>query len=315
MALEKRSFEGLAPGAAGGGGATPGWSAACAVSTAEVITVQATIATVPENKSLDHTRAKRSMSAHLAQPLSRPSVHRAFEVAVCALPEYKPIVAKLYPLVDVDACSKVGIEPLTLALYWVSLGVGRLQVRAKSMGSGAYLELLRAVVSGVPAGVEVFANDRPDLAELAGCFGVHVGQSDLPIEVVKQTFPRLRVGVSTHDLADLERALAVNPDYVAFGPVFATGSKVNPEPCVGVAGLELAQRRARSATVPLVAIGGIQVDNIGDVAPHCDFVALIGALTSADLDDVQRRYTALMRRLCGASNRAPNSSNAAQLDE
>lgn len=246
---------------------------------------------------MDHARALRSMSAHLAQPASAPSVIARSEWLSAGFPSTTPAVAKLYPLVDVDACSKVGIEPLALALHWVSLGIVRLQVRAKALGSGDYLALLRQVVSGAPGHVEVFANDRPDLAELAGCFGVHVGQSDLPVHVVKQTFPRLHVGVSTHDVTQLELALAANPDYVAFGPVFATGSKQNPEPCVGLAGLEVAHQRASAANIPLVAIGGINVDNVADVAPSCDFVAVIGALTSADLDDVQRRYVALMGRL------------------
>lgn len=202
-------------------------------------------------------------------------------------------MAKLYPLLDVDACSKVGIEPLTLALHWVSLGIERVQVRAKSLGSAEYLTLLQEVVTAVSERVEVFANDRPDLAELANCHGVHVGQSDLPVHVVKQKFPRLRVGVSTHDITQLETALRERPDYVAFGPVFATESKRNPEPTVGLEGLTAAFRRARDAHTPLVAIGGINAGNIAAVAPHCDFVALIGALTARDLTAVSERYRQL----------------------
>lgn len=205
-------------------------------------------------------------------------------------------MAKLYPLVDVDACSKVGIEPVRLALHWVSLGVSRLQVRAKSLASDDYLSLLLRIISAAPH-VEIFANDRPDLAELSGCFGVHVGQSDLPLPLVKQTFPGLRVGVSTHDLAQLDSALALDPTYVAFGPVFATGSKQNPEPSVGLAGLEAAYRKTVAARVPLVAIGGIHVSNIGSVAVHCDFVAVISALTANDLSVVSARYEALSSQL------------------
>lgn len=206
---------------------------------------------------------------------------------------YTGRVPSLYPIVDVDACSKVGIQPLRLALHWCELGVRRLQVRAKSVASGEYFELLRQVASSVPPEVEVFANDRPDLAELAGCAGVHVGQSDLPVALVKQTFPRLQVGVSTHDLTQLSRALAFGPSYVAFGPVFTTGSKLNPEPCVGVSGLERAFVLTRAAAIPLVAIGGIDADNAPEVRAHCDYVALISALTASELDVVTQRHARL----------------------
>lgn len=210
---------------------------------------------------------------------------------------YTERVARLYPIVDVDACSKVGIQPLQLALHWTGLGVRRLQVRAKAVGSGEYLELLRQIVGALPPDVEVFANDRPDLAELAGCTGVHVGQSDLPVPVVKQTFPRLLVGVSTHDLTQLESAIAEAPSYVAFGPVFTTGSKLNPEPCVGVAGLAQARRLTRAGAVPLVAIGGIEEGNLASVREHCDYVALISALTAGELEVVTRRYARLAAQL------------------
>lgn len=210
---------------------------------------------------------------------------------------YTGRVPSLYPIVDVDACSKAGIQPLPLALHWCELGVRRLQVRAKSLASGAYFELLRQVVSSVPSEVEVFANDRPDLAELAGCAGVHVGQSDLPVPLVKQTFPRLQVGVSTHDLGQLTHALAEAPSYVAFGPVFTTGSKQNPEPCVGVSGLAQASALARTATIPLVAIGGIDEVSAPLVRSHCDYVALISALTASELDVVTRRYASLSAAL------------------
>lgn len=225
----------------------------------------------------------------------------------------------LYPLVDVDVCSKVGIEPLRLALHWVHLGITRLQVRAKSLGSGDYLALLREVVDRMPNHVEVFANDRPDLAELSGCYGVHVGQSDLPVREVLRNFPRLRVGVSTHDLRQLEAALAEGPTYVAFGPVFATGSKQNPEPCVGTAGLAAAHARARSAGIPLVAIGGIAIENIARVAAHCEWAALISALTASDLDLVSDVYHGLRAASSvtesGTNSLVKHTSGTAQRDQ
>ncbi len=242
------------------------------------------------------------MHAHLAQPVTAPSFIARSKWLSGGFASRSRTVVNLYPLVDVDACSKVGIEPLRLALHWVHLGITRLQVRAKSLGSADYLALLREVVDRVPDGVEVFANDRPDLAELSGCCGVHVGQSDLPVRDVLRTFPGLRVGVSTHDLRQLDAALAERPTYVAFGPVFATGSKQNPEPCVGTAGLATAHVRASSAGVPLVAIGGITVDNIARVSAHCEWAALISALTASNLDVVSEAYHCLRAASSGVAS-------------
>lgn len=200
---------------------------------------------------------------------------------------------RLYPIADTEACRRAGIDPIDLALIWVSLGVRRIQVRAKPLGADAYLQLLQRTVAAMPPHVEVFANDRPELAELAGCDGVHVGQEDLPVAEVKRTFPRLKVGVSTHDWAQLLQALDDRPDYVAFGPVFQTGSKQNPEPCVGLDGLQRAYACVHAAGLPLVAIGGIHAGNIDSVAADCDFVALIGALTSHDSHLVTAQHAAL----------------------
>lgn len=204
---------------------------------------------------------------------------------------------QLYPLADVDACSRVGVDPVELALHWTSLGITRVQVRAKSLAAEDYLRLLKRCVTTLPPHTEVFANDRADLAELAGCFGVHVGQDDLPVEVVKRTFPQLRVGVSTHNREQLKRALQDGPDYVALGPVFPTSSKHNAEPCVGLTELRGAYVQTRTARVPLVAIGGLHAGNVGEVSGHCDFVALIGDLTSADPALVAARHAALSAAL------------------
>jgi len=139
------------------------------------------------------------------------------------------------------------------------------------------------------AGTLLFANDRPDLALLAGAAGVHVGQDDLPLAAVRELFPALLVGVSTHTLGQLERALAERPDYVAFGPVFATPSKRDHEPTVGLDGLARAHELARRARVPLVAIGGIDLGHAPAVIARADMAALIGALVpkSGGLDAVR----------------------------
>ena len=207
----------------------------------------------------------------------------------------------LYPIVDVDALKTRGIALLDFAEQVLSARPAMLQLRAKHEGSRETLALLSALVPRCRArGTLLFANDRPDLALLAGCDGVHVGQDDVPLALVRKLAPTLKVGVSTHDLAQVDAALAERPDYVAFGPIFATGSKQNPDPVVGVEGLELAAARARAAAVPLVAIGGITLERAAQVARAGALAAVIAALMpeADDLADVSVRATAFQRVLC-----------------
>lgn len=125
--------------------------------------------------------------------------------------------------------------------------------------------------------IVLIMNDRADLA-LAGDFdGVHVGQDDLSVEAVRRVVgPELIVGASTHNPEQLQVADQTSADYLAIGPVFATASKVNPDPVVGVDGV----RRARELTrKPLVAIGGITLDNARAVLEAgADSLALISSL-------------------------------------
>jgi thiamine-phosphate pyrophosphorylase len=128
------------------------------------------------------------------------------------------------------------------------------------------------------AGTRLIANDRADLAVLGQCDGVHIGQDDLPLSVVRLIAPGLFLGVSTHTLEQLVQALAERPDYVAFGPVFATASKAQPDPVLGITLLAEAYALARAARIPLVAIGGINLERCAEIASSCDLAALIAAL-------------------------------------
>jgi thiamine-phosphate pyrophosphorylase len=110
--------------------------------------------------------------------------------------------------------------------------------------------------------------------------GVHVGQDDLPVESARALLgPGKLIGYSTHDLEQVREADSSSADYVAFGPIFATVSKENPDPVVGLGGL----REARRATQkPLVAIGGITLENVRAVIEAgADSVAVIRALVGA----------------------------------
>lgn len=206
----------------------------------------------------------------------------------------------LYPIIDVDALERRGIDSVGFALRVIGTRPPLVQLRAKRASARDTLALLGALRPPTrAAGVALFANDRPDLALLAGCDGVHVGQTDLPVEDVRRVAPGLLVGVSTHDAAQLAAALDARPDYVAFGPVFATRSKAAPDPPMGLDGLSRAADAARRAGVPLVAIGGIDADTAVEVGRLGAMAAVIGALlpSSVDLDEVAVRCRALAEAL------------------
>ncbi len=125
--------------------------------------------------------------------------------------------------------------------------------------------------------VKLIMNDRADLCLAAGFDGVHVGHDDLSPESARRVVgPERIVGVSTHNLEQLKQADGSPVDDIAYGPIFATSAKQNPDPVVGLEGL----RAARAATrKPLVAIGGITRANVCSVIDAgADCVAVISDL-------------------------------------
>jgi thiamine-phosphate pyrophosphorylase len=185
----------------------------------------------------------------------------------------------LYPIVDLDCLSRNGVAPMDLAEAVLSVRPPILQLRAKRQTPREVLALLRRLKPLCQAaGTLLFANDRPDLALIAGVDGVHVGQDDLELDDVRRLPGGLRVGVSTHDATQLARALSLRPDYVAFGPIFATSSKEGADPALGLGELARAATRARAANIPLVAIGGLTLPVAGQLAEHAVVAAVISDL-------------------------------------
>ena len=204
---------------------------------------------------------------------------------------------RLYAIIDADACKSHGHDILDFASCVCAARPRFVQLRAKGIGPRDTLELLRGLISVArPHGIKVFGNDRPDLAWLSGADGVHVGQNDLPVSLARAAARGLLVGVSTHTETQLRDALLERPDYVAFGPIFATSSKTDAQSPVGVAGLESAAQLARAAEIPLVAIGGIDASQVREVAKLADWIAVIGALLPASgrLEDVSAHVESLV---------------------
>lgn len=211
----------------------------------------------------------------------------------------------LYAILDYKTVVQRGFDPLAFTRAVLRARPAALQLRAKELPARETLALLRALLPLCrQRGVPLVANDRADLAVLAGCDAVHIGQEDVPFELVHRLAPKLRVGISTHDLAQLDRALGSAPAYVAFGPIFETSSKSNPDPVVGLELLRQASVRAHARGVPLVAIGGITQARAADVARLADAGAVISALCPAaggSLEDVAQRASALHAALMGGS--------------
>lgn len=198
----------------------------------------------------------------------------------------------LYAIVDTKLLAARGTDPLAYARAILEVRPAAIQLRAKDVSAREILGMLRALGPMCrQLGVPLVANDRADLAALAGCECVHIGQEDLPYELVHRIAPQLGVGISTHSLDQLARALAFKPRYVAYGPIFETANKMNAEPVVGLEGLRQASRVARAAGTPLVAIGGITLSRVHELVEYADACAVIGDLylPGATLADVTER--------------------------
>lgn len=161
-------------------------------------------------------------------------------------------------------------------------GATCLQLRAKELGGRDQLALALAMRELAHAHGALFVvNDRVDVAVAARADGVHVGVSDLPLEATRAIVgPDLFVGYSPYRVDDVAAAAGRGADYVGLGPVFATGSKADADPPIGLDGLAA---RAAAAGLPTVGIGGITVGNAGEVvSAGADGVAVISAILRAN---------------------------------
>lgn len=162
---------------------------------------------------------------------------------------------RVYPILDSETLERRGIGFAAAAAALLEGGAGILQIRHKGHWSREFFETTRDVARLCrEAGVPLVVNDRADFALLLEA-GLHVGQDDLtPRDARKLVGSEPLLGFSSHNVNQLCAAGGEPVDYVAFGPVFPTTSKSNPDPVVGVAEV----RRCRALIdKPLVAIGGI----------------------------------------------------------
>lgn len=187
---------------------------------------------------------------------------------------------------------------LALAARLADSGVKLIQYRDKQ-ATPRNLFLVSRELAGFLSSrvVRLIVNDRPDIAALAGAGGVHVGQEDLGVEQARAVCgTRGWVGVSTHNREQVAAAAKTSADYIAVGPIFPTATKERPDPVVGC---ELIHEARELTEKPIVAIGGITLENAESVfRAGADSVAVArDLLTSADPGKRAREFLEMAAKL------------------
>ena len=199
----------------------------------------------------------------------------------------------LYIILDPSVCPDRSLADVLKAA--ATAGVRLFQYRDKSASmKEAYAEALLLRKVALDLGVTFIVNDRCDLALAVDADGVHLGQGDLPLDLARKVMgPDKLIGISTHNPDQVREATAGKPDYLGFGPIFKPGSKQDHDPVVGLEGLR-AMRRLTS--LPVFAIGGIQIEQAGEVMrAGANGVAVISAILKApDISHAVKAFLAQM---------------------
>jgi len=213
--------------------------------------------------------------------------------------ETASLVAGLYVVIDRQAA---GDRPLVeLAAQAIAGGAAVIQLRDKTGERGqVYREAAQLSALSRDRGAMFIMNDYCDIAAAVGAAGLHIGQGDMPLEAVRKVLPiETVVGVSCENPAHVRHALAEGADYIAVGAIFPTQQKRDHV----LAGLDvLREARAMDGSIPLVAIGGITLDNVASVVnAGADSVAVIGAVILQP--DVRVAATSMVEAIGSARER------------
>jgi thiamine-phosphate pyrophosphorylase len=202
--------------------------------------------------------------------------------------------APLYAILDTTL--RPDVSPTALVESLLRAGVRVFQYRHKEKFRRSNFDECRALAEQVHrAGGLFIVNDRADVAMLCGADGVHLGQEDLPAGKAREFLGTSSIiGYSTHSSEQAVQAEQMPVDYVAIGPVFATGTKKNPDPVVGLATVSEIRKLTSK---PLVGIGGITLETAPEVLEAgADAGAVISdLLLREDLESRARRFLAALR--------------------
>jgi thiamine-phosphate pyrophosphorylase len=221
--------------------------------------------------------------------------YRAYDLehklAFSLRPPARFAAVRLYVLITESACRRPWLEAAEQTILG---GADCLQLREKNLESGELLARARSLVELCRRhGVLCIINDRPDIALLSDADGVHVGQGDLPATEVRKIVGREKiVGVSTYNLEQAKAAVREGADYLGVGPIFKSETK----PRDFVAGPEYAKQAAEEVRLPLVAIAGINQENVDQVvATGVRAIAVTAAVTGQE--DPRQAAAGLKARL------------------
>lgn len=198
---------------------------------------------------------------------------------------------KVYAITDTSIS---GLSHADQVRQLVDGGIRLIQLREKHKAPGDWIEdaILAAEIAR-DNDVILIVNDRIDIAMAIDADGVHLGQTDLPADAARRLIgPDKIIGISTHNVEQVRDALSQPVDYIAFGPVFSTNTKADPDEVTGVEGL--GETRKMVGTMPLVAIGGIDHSNASQVlTAGADSVAVISCLLNGErsIPDASRALT------------------------
>ena len=198
---------------------------------------------------------------------------------------------KVYPITDTQLS---GLSHAEQVRRLIKGGATLIQLRDKHASPREFHQQAAAALQVAREhNVKLIINDRVDVALAIRADGVHLGQTDMPVEAARRLLGQAAIiGFSTHNIAQARLALSLPVDYLAFGPVFETSTKQNPDP---VAGLHtLRDVRAGIGSLPLVAIGGITLSNGADVlTAGADSIAIISALI-ADPEHIHENMSKML---------------------
>jgi len=204
----------------------------------------------------------------------------------------------LYIILDPSICP---VRPLVEVLRTAAAaGAALFQYRNKTASmKDAYVEALALRQAAAEAGVLFIVNDRCDLALAVDADGVHLGQGDLPLDLARRVMGQDKlIGISTHNPDQVREATAGKPDYLGFGPIFKPGSKQDHDPVVGLEGLRAIRRLT---SLPVFAIGGIQIDQVGEVMrAGAKGVAVVSAILKAP--DISYAVKAFLAQMPGPTS-------------
>ena len=201
---------------------------------------------------------------------------------------------RLQLVTDSALCGSRGVLAVVAAA--VEGGVSCVQLREKALDTRAFVERARALKALLaPLRVPLIINDRLDVALACEADGLHLGQTDLPADIARRLLPPgAIIGLSVESPGDVAAAEREPVDYLGVSPVFATSTKPDAAPALGLAGLRSIRALTRR---PLVAIGGIAVTNAAAVmAAGADGIAVVSALCAAA--DPAAAARALRKALC-----------------